>query len=646
MATKEQLDRIDAMLTGAERTIRSAFRQFLRAVQSDEVIAEIEARIRANDIAGALDIVNKHAAQMGASFWQAVTGVGTETAKELAALFPATAAAIYFDPSHPRAAEAIRQNRLEWINEFTESQRQATQQALARGFEQGWGTQRMVREFRESIGLTLHQDRAINNYRDLLEKGSAEALQRELRDRRFDTTVRTAVRTREPLSAAQIDRMVERYRARYLAYRGETIARTEALRATSIAREEATRQMIEQADIAPDEVKRTWHATHDRRVRHWHASMDGQKRGLEELFTDGLGNRLRYPGDARAPASTTLNCFPANTIVDARNIRVGYRRFYEGRLIVIKTAGGRNLAGTPNHPILTARGWVPLNMLNESDYAVCGAFSKRGSSCDPYINHMPSCIAEKFNTISDAGHSVRSPTIGVDFHGDGMDGNVDIVFADRELMDGAKSSPIEPFNHIQFSNTDGDSFSSLPSSRAGREMVMGHLLPSNAVMSGFDLNGPLDTVHISPFESFGLGSSANVAATDFKKAADSISGNTEFIRHHFFRHPAVIEENNVAQNIHVTASPMRGDAFRMVSEFKAGLNECFLEGLRTDTFVSCDLSDGMPIIISLDKIIDIRELAFSDHVYNLETESGAYIANGLVVHNCRCAVTVSIDEKL
>ncbi len=41
--------------------------------------------------------------------------------------------------------------------------------------------------------------------------------------------------------------------------------------------------------------------------------------------------------------------------------------------------------------------------------------------------------------------------------------------------------------------------------------------------------------------------------------------------------------------------------------------------------------------VALDEVITLRVEKFVGHVYNLETESGWYAANGIIVHNCRCA---------
>ena len=202
----------------------------------------------------------------------------------------------------------MRQSKLQFIQGFTDAQRLATQQALVMSFQEGGGTAATARAFRDSIGLSQRQVVAVDRYRKLLESGDKAALTRALRDRRFDRTVVNTFNNDKKLTTKQIDTMVDRFREKHLKSRAETIARTEAVRATSIARDEALRQTLESTGIPAKNVRRTWVATLDDMVRENHSSMNGQPVGLDETFTDGNGNSLRFPGDPSAPADTVINC--------------------------------------------------------------------------------------------------------------------------------------------------------------------------------------------------------------------------------------------------------------------------------------------------------------------------------------------------
>ena len=199
------------------------------------------------------------------------------------------------------------------------------------GIERGLNPRDQARQFRESVGLTGRQENAVQNYRRALEsaaEGDSAALSRQLRDRRFDRTVQRAARTGKPLTTSQINRMTSRYRQRYIKYRAEVIARTEALRSVHAGTEELYRQAIDAGHVQEQELQRTWISAADERTRVSHQNLNGMIRGINETFP-GLAGELKYPGDPDAPASETIQCFISGTNISPlalrRNISPLYR---------------------------------------------------------------------------------------------------------------------------------------------------------------------------------------------------------------------------------------------------------------------------------------------------------------------------------
>ncbi len=298
------LDQLDKQ----ERTIRDAFALFVLNVKSDEILGTVNAALEAGDIEGALDIVDLHIVRMSSVLPRVFTDVGEAETASLAAGLGTAGLGLSFNPTDTRSANLMRENRLSFVREIGESQRAATRQALTRAFETGAGPRQTATVFRDSLGLTARQEQAVVNYRNLLESNSRQALARDLRDRRFDRTVERAINTDTPLTSTQVDRMVERYRERAVQFRAEVVGRTEGIRMTSMARDDALRQTVEETGIDPDDVVRTWNRIGDGRQRDAHDTMQDQTAGLDESFTDGDGNELRFPGDPAAPIETTAQC--------------------------------------------------------------------------------------------------------------------------------------------------------------------------------------------------------------------------------------------------------------------------------------------------------------------------------------------------
>jgi hypothetical protein len=128
----------------------------------------------------------------------------------------------------------------------------------------------------------------------------------------------------------------------------------------------------------------------------------------------------------------TISCFPGDTVVQANEILRGYRRWYEGEWVTVETRAGI-LSGTPNHPVLTQQGWVALGELHGGDYLVRGALDERMPGSDPDVEHRPAPFAQLFDALAKARIARRVVGCAVDFHGDGLDGDVDVVATDGVL---------------------------------------------------------------------------------------------------------------------------------------------------------------------------------------------------------------------
>ncbi len=303
------------LIARMEPRLRTAFLNATIAARDASTLAALSILLESGRIeealnvavgAGAISLSNEYAAvfvlagQEGAEFLQDVLEV-----------------AVSFNQVNERAVSVMQQERLRLITNFTAEQRAATRSALIDGISRGLNPVDQARNFRGSIGLTGAQQQAVENYRRLLGVGSAEALQRELRDKRFDRTVRRAISTGQPLTAAQVDRMTDRYRERFLKFRAVTIGRTEALRAVHFGTNEMYRQAIEDGFLDADQLKRKWVTAKDERVRSSHRRLNGLIRQIDETFP-GANGVLRFPGDPEAPASETVQCRCAlSTRIDA-----------------------------------------------------------------------------------------------------------------------------------------------------------------------------------------------------------------------------------------------------------------------------------------------------------------------------------------
>ncbi len=294
--------RLIALLDKTEIEIRDGLIAAILSAKGSSTLDELARLIEQGMFEEALTFAAGAGAVSVADGYAAVfTLAGRDTAEFLQDVLDVV---VGFNQVNQRAVNVMQGERLRLINGFTAEQRNATRTAIVDGMTRGLNPIEQARNFRSSIGLTGFQQNAVINYRQLLEQGSTDALRRELRDRRFDGTVRRASSTGRPIPVGTIDRMVERYGERYLVFRTNTIARTEALRAVHQGTDESFRQAIDLGLIDGASLVRTWVTARDERVRSSHRRLNGETRGIDEDFKQGL----RFPGDPRAPARETVQC--------------------------------------------------------------------------------------------------------------------------------------------------------------------------------------------------------------------------------------------------------------------------------------------------------------------------------------------------
>lgn len=273
-------------------------------------------------------------------------------------------------------------------------------------------------------------------------------------------------------------------------------------------------------------------------------------------------------------------CFPEWTIVHARDIEVAYKRPYRGNLVEVYTSSG-GFSVTPNHPILTWRGWVPAAKLVEGDYLIRCSFAEPRALADPHIDNMPASFDEVFDSLSESG--IRQGVIGsvMDFHGDGREAEIQIVTTDR-LLRNRKVSPRtehDPKLILKGTHTGQGSLQELCSTKCN----------PLSFLQGFDPASRCD-----------------------------VGSHSQFL-------PILW-----ACLLH-SKTLCIGNA----SECSPRLLEGLLETALSNTQLLSQWFNTYPCTISANAIVKIKRRRFSGHVYNLQTSSNDYTANEYIVSNCQ-----------
>lgn len=182
---------------------------------------------------------------------------------------------------NPRAKQAALRQSYDLIQGVTEESKQAIRALTERLFNGQSTVQATGRLIRDHIGLTRSQSASLWNYQaelqDLFAKGEITA--RQLVDR------------------------VNKRRDELIAYRAETIARTESMKAANQGQLDGWRQ-AEAEGVIPGEAKREWLITNDERLCPTCAPIPARGPvGLDEAFIDGHGTAIMNP-----PAHPSCRC--------------------------------------------------------------------------------------------------------------------------------------------------------------------------------------------------------------------------------------------------------------------------------------------------------------------------------------------------
>jgi hypothetical protein len=305
---------------------------------------------------------------------------------------------------------------------------------------------------------------------------------------------------------------------------------------------------------------------------------------VEHTDDDKWANPADFPPTDHLFPGDHEGCLPGEMTVSGPAATSATLRDWQGEMVRIRTASGQFLAATPNHPVLTTGGWVPIGGLSEGDEVIRCLDGERITELVPNGYQMPACIKEVADTVGVGGDlaTARVKVAPEDFHGDGTGSKVAVVRTDRDLRDRVDAALGQPTGQPNLPGAH-------PVGRVG--------LPSqSAPASG------VETVGLAPFGVMGGGG----------HDGPPFGGPRGVHEAHRFA---------TAADLDAFAQQLGGD--RSAGSGKPG-GESF---------------DGLAGLVAADKVLTVERYAFSGHVYNLATRVGWYIAEGIITHNCGCDIT-------
>lgn len=336
-------------------------------------------------------------------------------------------------------------------------------------------------------------------------------------------------------------------------------------------------------------------------------------------------------------------CVVGGTVVSGPPARRGLRRKYEGEIVTLVTAMGRELTITPNHPVLTDRGWVPAGLLKEGDNLVGSPRVDGQIVRGPDEDHRPARIEDFVRALGVVFPSVRRgmPVSAEEFHGDGFDSEVDVVTVDDLLRNELDATLTEPVSELELEMAPF-AFSALELSEHG-------LGARTAGLPGLG-DSPLSGVGGSGVSLPFLGRECghpNLSLLRCGPLADTQLAEPP--GYDSPGHSISLREVQDRFTLGVPVGEVHGDRLPSVRSVEVGRKfdpqslYTAHDGLLVYAKLGGDLRHRLGGLVTLDRLVDKRVGEFSGHVYNLETVEGWYSANGITVSNCSCQPTAVKD---
>lgn len=455
--------------------------------------------------------------------------------------------------------------------------------------------------------------------------------------------------------------------------RAQMIAATELARAVSAG----TVDGYKQSGV----THAAWSTAYDLRV--CPACDANEAEGAHELgipFTSGAVYPPQHP-----------MCFPAGVVVTGPSAVAASSRRYEGDLVTVVFADGQEVPVTPNHPVLTPDGWVAAGDLREGSQVLRARDPDRVTSlvC-PDDRQAVSRIEDVAASLRETGPVATGfmPVSAEDFHGDGAgDYQVEVVSAAWHTVGNVVSEVDEQRSERGLASAPGLAG---VRSRDIPTCDIRHAASTKRLVRPLDHGAPLGRGGVLPAQLHCLRTVPSINAHLAQHSIDRRPLQGVLVGDGLNRQAAKVVLNETVRGL--LAAPVGHGA---VPECNSSPDEVLPECLAPDPTPFRALGDGESADISVNRriervgvgdraalgksgtpgVLDKRPLAdvgngsalldrFSGlvgierivqvrrkrgwvgHVYNLETSGGWYFANGIIAHNCRCALIPSVSADV
>lgn len=368
-------------------------------------------------------------------------------------------------------------------------------------------------------------------------------------------------------------------------------------------------------------------ATLDFRTSEICASLDSQIYNLSEKM-EGINWPPVHP-----------NCVLPEMVIASPDANAITKSYYSGDIFKIRTSHGRWFSVTPNHIMLTSRGWVRAKDLVKGDnviyYRGWGEFTGPFPSSDPADDNGVPTIEKLFASLAELCFvlPVTVPASSEDFKGDVVkDSEISIINVDSLLRDKVNSSILKFISDFPLIKTGESGEIVLANDCSMAHLLMGVGLAADEIMCGGSICSMLLDGTFRHFDAVSLRKASHYDSRLLKSANDRTIADTKFL-------------GNVSNAF---AGLIKGNDFSGVKDNSGCIWIGSIEPDRNSmlfeppyNYVSVNSYDlrylvsALSAFIEFDDIVDINVDTFVGHVYDASSLSTLYYCNGFLSSNCR-----------
>ena len=337
-------------------------------------------------------------------------------------------------------------------------------------------------------------------------------------------------------------------------------------------------------------------------------------------------------------------CVLPGTKIIAPGMEAIMRSEYSGDVVEIGTASGARLSVTPNHIVLTERGWIRAKNIVKGDKVIHYAGrGEHGVEVHPANDDCIPAVEELFTAFIKAGgvSPLGVPASTVDFKGDVVpQSKVDVVFINSKLRDEVDASVSKHGGYGPFIRAIVIGERGLDTESPLNKALIWYGLAADGIMSRLSERGIFLGSSIRCADLVRFRTTADYNARLLQVSTDNGSTDIVSISKSIFTNSRLVISNDNLEDV----SGQFNGGVRRNSELNSVLDQDALNCFGSFMDDVCNVTKVFAGIVQFDDVVDVTSRFYSGHVYDTSCMSTLYTANGIITSNCHCATAPYVDE--